>query len=58
MPATVVKKRRDCGVYMLTEVTQNGWLARLGALVMPGRMSRWHQRWLVGLGDVARMRVP
>jgi len=34
MPATVVKKRGDGGVYVLTEETQNGWLARLGALVM------------------------
>jgi hypothetical protein len=41
-------ERRDSGVYVLTEETQNGWLARLGALVMPGRMSRWYQRWLEG----------
>jgi hypothetical protein len=38
--------RRDGGVYVLTEETQYGWLARLGALAMPGRMSKWHQRWL------------
>ncbi len=46
-------ERRDGGVYVLTEETQNGWLARLGAAVMPGRKSRWHQRWLEGLGQVA-----
>ena len=40
-------------MYVPTEETQNGWLARLGALVMPGRMSRWHQRWLEELGKVA-----
>jgi len=50
--------RRAGGVYVLTEETQNGWLARLGALVMPGRMSRWHQRWLEGLGKVAAMVLP
>ncbi len=38
-------EKRDGGVYVLTEETQTGWKARLGALVMPGRMSRWHQRW-------------
>jgi hypothetical protein len=36
--------RRDGNGYVLIEETQNSWLARLGALVMPGRMSRWHQR--------------
>jgi hypothetical protein len=34
-------------------LTEKRWLARLGALVMPGRMSRWHQLWLEGLGKVA-----
>jgi hypothetical protein len=28
-------EKRDGGVSVLTEETQNGWLARLGALVMP-----------------------
>ncbi len=50
-------EKRDRGVYVLTEQTQNGWLVRLGALVMPNRMSRWHQRWLEGLGKVAGREV-
>jgi hypothetical protein len=37
---------------VLTEETQTGWLARLGALVMPGRMSKWYQRWLEGWGEM------
>jgi len=48
---------RDGGVYVLTEETQTGWLARLGALTRPGRMSRWHQRWLEVLGKVAGREV-
>jgi hypothetical protein len=51
-------EKRDGGVYVLTDETQNGWLARLGALVMPGRMGRWRQRWLEGLGRVAGKEVP
>ncbi len=44
-------ERRDSGVYVLTEETQNGWLARLGVLMMPGRS-------LEGLGKVAGKEVP
>jgi hypothetical protein len=51
-------ERMDGGVYMLTEKTQTGWKARLGALVMPSRMSKWHQRWLAELGKVAAMVLP
>jgi hypothetical protein len=47
-------EKRDGGVYVLTEETQTGWKARLRALVMPHRMSRWHQSWLEGLGEQAR----
>jgi translation initiation factor 6 (eIF-6) len=39
-------------------VGKAGWLARLGALVMPGRMSKWHQRWLEELKEVAEKEVP
>lgn len=39
-------EKKDGGVYVLTEETQNGRLARLGALVTPDRMLKWHQRWL------------
>ena len=34
------------------------WKARLGALVMPGRMLKWHQRWLAELGRVAGRELP
>jgi uncharacterized protein YndB with AHSA1/START domain len=37
------------GCHVLTEETQHGFLARLGALVMPRRMGRYHQIWLEGL---------
>ncbi len=40
----------DLGCHVLTEETQHGVLARLGRAVFPGRMERWHQRWLEGLG--------
>jgi hypothetical protein len=52
------KFKGDGGVCVLTEETQNGLLARLGALVMPSRMSRWHQLWLVKLGRVAEKELP
>lgn len=38
-----------CGV--LTEETQHGFLARAGRVMFPGRMERWHQRWLEGLAE-------
>lgn len=41
------------GCDVLTEETQYGILARLGALVMPGRMHTQHQLWLEGLARVA-----
>ncbi len=41
------------GCEVLTEETQYGILARLGALVMPGRMHTQHQLWLEGLSRVA-----
>jgi hypothetical protein len=43
---------------ILTEETQNGVLARLGALVMPNRMHRYHQMWLENLRDKARIGSP
>jgi hypothetical protein len=39
------------GCQVLTEETQHGLVARIGRLIFPGRMERWHQRWLEGLGD-------
>jgi hypothetical protein len=51
-------ERRDGGVYVLTEETQNGWLARLGSLAMPNRMHRWHQRWLEELRQQGQTGAP
>ncbi|MDR2852299.1 MAG: SRPBCC domain-containing protein [Burkholderiaceae bacterium] len=34
------------GCRVRTEETQNGLVARLGRIIFPGRMERWHQRWL------------
>ncbi len=36
----------DGGTHVLTQETQNGWLARLGKRLMPERMERKHQQWL------------
>ncbi len=43
----------DGGCRILTEETQRGWFARLGALFTPGRMHRVHQLWLEGLAAEA-----
>jgi uncharacterized protein YndB with AHSA1/START domain len=51
------------GTHVLTEETQHGWLARLGHLVMPWRMHKYHQIWLEGLrvnaegAEIARTRT-
>jgi hypothetical protein len=44
---------RPNGCWVLTEETQHGWLARLGALLMPSKMHRVHQLWLERLQSVA-----
>jgi uncharacterized protein YndB with AHSA1/START domain len=41
------------GCHVLTEETQDGWLARLGSLMMPNRMHRGHQIWLEALAQKA-----
>jgi len=41
------------GCHVTTEETQYGVLARTGHLLIPGRMSRGHQRWLEGLREKA-----
>jgi uncharacterized protein YndB with AHSA1/START domain len=43
----------DGGCRVRTEETQHGLVARAAKLVFPGRMERWHQRWLVGLSQAA-----
>jgi uncharacterized protein YndB with AHSA1/START domain len=37
------------GCKVITEETQHGWLCRLGKLLMPNRMFKYHQIWLEGL---------
>lgn len=46
------------GCHMLTEETQHGWIARAGALLMPGRMHKFHQIWLERLRDQAAGGLP
>jgi uncharacterized protein YndB with AHSA1/START domain len=45
--------RTAAGCRVLTEETQNGWLARLGRLLLPNRMHRYHQIWLEALATRA-----
>ena len=49
---------RDGGCHVLTEENQNGFAARLQALVLPRRMWRWHQLWLERLAAQARLGPP
>jgi len=42
------------GCRVVTEETQQGFAARVGRLIFPGRMERWHQLWLEGLSLAAR----
>ncbi len=46
------------GCHVLTEETQHGWLARLGNLLLPNRMHRFHQIWLEGLQGKALTGLP
>jgi hypothetical protein len=46
-------ERRPAGCWVLTEETQHGWLARLGAMLMPQKMHRVHQMWLERLQSMA-----
>jgi len=41
------------GCVVLTEETQNGFLARLGHTLRPGQMHKFHQIWLENLRDRA-----
>jgi uncharacterized protein YndB with AHSA1/START domain len=43
---------------VLTEETQNGWLARVGKVLMPNRMSKQHRIWLEGLSAKAQSGKP
>jgi uncharacterized protein YndB with AHSA1/START domain len=46
------------GCSVLTEETQHGWLARLGKLLMPNRMYKYHQLWLEELQNNASKGMP
>ena len=46
------------GCHVLTEETQHGVLAQLGAFLMPNRMSKYHQIWLESLRDRAEGGLP
>jgi len=46
------------GCHVVTEETQNGIVARLGALLMPNQMHHYHQIWLERLNEQAREGPP
>jgi hypothetical protein len=46
------------GCHVVTEETQNGWLATLGNALRPNNMSQKHQMWLEGLLVKARTGPP
>jgi hypothetical protein len=46
------------GARVLTEETQYGWAARLGSIVFPNRMSKFHQIWLERLSAKAQCGPP
>lgn len=43
----------DTGCLVRTEETQNGLIARLADLLMPDRMHRYHQLWLLSLARMS-----
>ena len=51
-------EKRSAGCYVLTEETQNGWLARLNNYLRPRNMSQQHQNWLEGLLRKAKEGLP
>ncbi len=55
--AWLIAKTAD-GCRVITEETQRGWVARLGGLLMPHRMYRFHQIWLESLRDQASDGMP
>lgn len=46
------------GCRVLTEETQHGWLCRLGNLLFPNRMFKFHQIWLEQLRRKAQEGLP
>lgn len=51
-------ENRPSGCYVLTEETQNGWLARLNSSLRPRIMGIQHQNWLEGLQRKAQEGPP
>jgi len=51
-------QKTPTGCHVVTEETQHGWLARLGKLLMPRRMWKYHQIWLHGLSANAAQGAP
>ena len=51
-------ERRPGGCHIVTEETQYGFAARLGALVMPRRMFEGHELWLARLAAQAATGPP
>ena len=49
---------RPSGCYVLTEETQNGWLANLNNMLRPRNMSEQHQNWLESLQRKAAGGLP
>jgi len=56
--AWLLDPRPDGTTRVLTEETQNGWIARPGSALMPNRMHRFHQLWLEGLSAKAQSGPP
>ncbi|MGB5546527.1 MAG: SRPBCC family protein [Polyangiales bacterium] len=44
---------RPQGCYVVTEETQNGFIPRIGKVLAPGRMHKFHQIWLDRLNEIA-----
>jgi uncharacterized protein YndB with AHSA1/START domain len=51
-------EERPSRCHVLTEETQDGWLARLSNSVRPHNASRQHQNWLEGLSSKAKEGLP
>jgi len=49
---------RPTGSHVLTEETQNGWLAGINAMLRPNHTHRWHQTWLEGLRSQTQKGAP
>lgn len=56
--AWLLTPQPDGSTHVLTEETQNGWLARLGKALMPNRMAQQHQIWLETLSRQAKSGPP